>query len=108
MEKSLWSVDFHSHDLSFGSGIVTFIENTVVGGDLSFYYVGTYSESNDELSAAVTITQFSPGISVFGQLKECTVIITGKRENSKISFSGYVDQRPELEVVAYMEKLTNI
>jgi len=36
------------------------------------------------------------------------VIIKGKRENNKISFSGYVDQHPELEVLAYMEKLTNI
>lgn len=108
MEKSLWSVDFHSQDLSFGSGIVAFIEDTVVGGDLSFYYVGKYSEQNDELSATVKITQFSPGVSVFGPLKECTVIITGKLENNKISFSGHVDQHPELKVLAHMEKLTNI
>lgn len=101
MIEALWTVEFISTKGNFGAGVVVFETNRVFGGDVSYYYLGSYKVKNDEITAKIKVTHyFGPPSSIFGELKEFTIHLSGKIDSPVMTARGYLEEKPELKIAA--------
>lgn len=87
----LWTAIFNVRGNSAG-GIIVFSEGRARGGDSTYFYVGTYSLSNGELTANLTAYAYVPNaVTVFGvPAREFEVKLTGRLRGGEISANGTV------------------
>jgi hypothetical protein len=99
MIEALWTVEFISTEGNFGAGVVIFETNRIFGGDVSYYYLGTYEVKNDQLTSKVKGTYyFGEPLSIFGELKEFTIHLSGKIEVPVMTARGYLEENPSLKI----------
>jgi hypothetical protein len=84
----------------FASGVVTLTEDgQVLGGDSSFTYIGTYTQSGNSLTAAMHVKRYStdiPGVlgmdefdmNLTGVLQGSTIVVQGAVPGTEIRLSG--------------------
>jgi hypothetical protein len=99
MIEALWTIEFVSTEGNIGAGVVIFETNRVFGGDVSFYYLGSYEVKNGELTSRVKVTHyFGEPLSIFGTLKEFTIYLSGKIEVPVMTARGYLEEDPKLKI----------
>lgn len=109
MIEALWTVEFLSSGGNVGAGVAIFETNRVFGGDVSYYYLGDYQTKNDEITANIKVTHyFGPPSSIFGQLKEFTIHLSGKIEVPVMTASGYLKEDPKLKIVVRCTRRANL
>lgn len=106
LENALWLVKFASNQNSSGSGIISFRDGCVFGGDSSYYYFGTYELNNDRVKAVVNIKQHSAGVSVFGNISEFNLELTGDIQS--LVLKGHVKEQPIMTMSLSLQKLKDI
>ena len=95
MLEALWSVRFISNFEGFGSGVAVLETGRVLGGDAECFYVGSYHVEIGIANATVTITPYTgPSMTMFGQVKEMTLKLTGRPEYSEFNLQGFAVENP--------------
>lgn len=108
MPRELWSVHFSSPSLIFGSGIVLMDGDSIMGGDGTFYYLGKCTSNGSSVFANVDIIQHSPGMSIFGNLSEFTLVLTGNKSLDYITFSGNILHQSQFKISGTMKKISEL
>ncbi len=99
MIEALWSVQFGSNLNDFGAGCVVLETGRVLGGDSGYYYVGSYKVENDVIAARIKVTHYSGELnSIFGNVREFELQVTGKPERNIFVLNGHVEGHPELKI----------
>jgi hypothetical protein len=66
MMNGLWTAEFGSSAGVFGGGVAVFRDGEILGGDGTYYYVGTYTLKGDTFAATLIVSPFIEGaLSVF-------------------------------------------
>ncbi|MEG6585425.1 GrlR family regulatory protein [Dendrosporobacter sp. 1207_IL3150] len=108
LEKALWLVKFTSSAGGYGSGVISFANSRVFGGDSTYYYSGSYQVRDNEIIATIHVKQHSEGISIFGSYPEFDLEMTGNIQQLSSVLIGYVKQMPQMRITASISKLEDI
>ncbi len=103
MIEALWSVEFNAGSGYVGRGVVIFEHNRVVGGDLQYYYLGTYSVQDQRLNATVSAVYYDQEeapFSVFGTDEQTIeLLIAGQVGEHVITASGHRAEDPSKQIM---------
>ncbi|HBS59629.1 MAG TPA: hypothetical protein DEA44_10210 [Firmicutes bacterium] len=94
MLDGLWLIQFHSpckNDTR--SGVVLFQGSELVGGDSSYYYVGSCENTDKDILLKMRLRKHSPGVSVFGHLMDFNLILSGKFAANTLLLEGLPEHR---------------
>ena len=94
MLDGLWLIQFHSpckNDTR--SGVVLFQGLELIGGDGSYYYVGSYETTDKNIVMKMRLRKHSPGVSVFGHLMDFNLILAGKFGENTMLLEGLPEYR---------------
>ncbi len=105
MSIDLWSVHFSSPSLIFGSGVVLIDGDHIMGGDGTFYYLGKCTKNGSSFVALIDIIQHSPGMSIFGNLSNFTLVLNGNIASSHVVFSGNILHQSQCKISGTMKKI---
>ncbi len=99
MIEASWTVEFISTERNIGAGVVIFETNRIFGGDASYYYLGDYRIKDGQLTSKVRVKHHSgEHLSIFGELKEFTIHLSGKIEVPVMTARGYLEEDPSLKI----------
>ena len=104
MRDGIYKVQFQTQ-LGQGAGVVVLQGGKLRGGDSSIYYIGTYSQSGDQLTADVATDAHSSGIgSVFG-VDRAHIHLTGKVTGDAAQMTGTAREAPNVSFQAILTRI---
>ncbi len=107
--EAMWTAKFQSNKGAFGTGIVVLETGRVFGGDSQYYYVGDYSLDGRQISVNISVTHYANDIdSIFGRLREFTVILKGEMNEKKMDLRGQANQDGNLQIELTMGRVAEL
>jgi hypothetical protein len=118
-EEGLWTVQFSKSEAETGGvrveeqlhrgGIFVLYNHRLLGGGLSYYFVGTYKVAGSELEITVNATKYNDIVGgIFGPLEEGRVIFKGKIDGDSMTLHGSVEDDPKNKLVINAVRRTGI
>jgi hypothetical protein len=108
MIEALWSIEFNSGYGYVGRGVVIFDNNRVFGGDIQYYYIGTYTIQDQILSAKVIAVYYDQGDEPFSLFntteKRIALHVSGQVQQHAITASAYRSDAPENQVMVRLTR----
>jgi len=113
--EGLWTIQFAqaeedhggiqvSEDVNRG-GILVLANNKIYGGGVSFYYVGTYEESDASISLTINATRYNDIVAgVFGTLNEARLIFNGRIDGNEMTLSGNLEDEANKKMIVKAER----
>lgn len=101
MLEAVWSVEFGSTIGSVGAGIVVFETGRVFGGDSAFMYIGKFRVENGIVHAEINVSKYSnlsQMQSIFGDLTNFNLAITGTANRDVMLLTGVVVGSPSMQI----------
>lgn len=92
-------------------GILLLSDGHAVGGGNHHYAVGSYTESNDQLSATLSLIYKDVPRTLFGEARhEFTVVFEGNRstENDRIRGSMFRPEQPNMSVACRLKRRADL
>ena len=84
MTSGIYVLSFTAAGATFGEGIAVVKDGFVNGGDLTYFYRGTYSDSGDRLKASVEVKHYKgPLNNVLGPIEQFVLSLSGQRSGDK-------------------------
>ncbi len=103
MKNGLYKVSFQTQ-LGQGAGIVVISNGEIKGGDSSMYYVGTFQETDNKITASLRVGKHSdcPGLrSVFGT-NDVNAKLQGPSTSNSAMIQGYAAEAPTVLLKAQL------
>jgi len=108
-ENGLWTVEFSSTLNLFGTGVVVLNNTRLLGGDVGYYYSGTYYISGKTIEAKIDVTRFDKNaISVFGNLDQFSLTFTANLSNGEFNGIASLVGSPDLKLQVRGKKKVDI
>lgn len=108
MTNGLYSVTFRTPRGEHGSGIAVFHESKVQGGDHAYFYDGTVVErQHGTTDADILVRRYAGGESVFGNLSEFRLKLTGVANGDRFNLSGHVASAPDQRLTVECVRLAS-
>ena len=109
LESALWLVKFTSEIGGYGSGVISFRNGHVYGGDSFYYYFGGYSlNEGNTVTATVNVKQHTSGLSIFGPINQFTLDLKGSIQQTNAILIGFIKEKPDMKITAILQKLRDI
>lgn len=107
--EGVYAAQFVSNADQYGEGIIVLDEGRIHGGDLDNVYVGTFSVTDNEISATVEITNYSGNVSSVVGLRQYRLTLKGTMKNPQnVTVSGVVEGRGDLAIKVNLHKLSHL
>jgi hypothetical protein len=89
--------------LDESQGVIVVDENTASGGDSAMYYMGKISGTEKKIDVSLHVRQHdNDKFSVFGDVNEFTLSLTGRKAGKSYAFEGRADRAPSLRFEAVL------
>jgi len=99
MFDGLWTVEFASAIGLSGKGVLVIKGNRMLGGDMGYYYSGTFTTSGDIIKGNIEITRFDTNaISIVGNIERFSLDFQAKITNGTFRGNAALKGKPELTV----------
>ena len=111
MEKmeGLWTVSFQSNFQTFGTGVVVFIHDRILGGDANYYYDGNAKVEGSRVEASMKIVRFNKtGMAIFGDLDSFNLKVSGDIADTNLELRGIMLEQPSMKIVIQCKKITGV
>ena len=113
--EGLWTIQFAQAEEDHGGiqlseevnrgGTLVLINNKIYGGGISYYFVGTYEESDAGISMTINSTKYNDiVVSPFGPVDESRLIFTGRIENETMTLHGHIEDNPDKKMLIKAER----
>lgn len=112
--EGLWTVQFArseeelagirvEEELNRG-GVFVLSGNRLLGGGISFYFVGTYKITGSNIEMTVNATRYNDIVkSPFGPFNETRSLFKGMVDDKKMTLHGHVEDNPQNKLVIKAE-----
>ncbi len=105
MINGLWTVEFSSALGETSGGVLIFRQGRAFGGNSSYYYDGGYVTEDEIISVKVSAMTYSPAtVSLFGHLRNFTLILNGKIRYPSMELTGRLSTNPKIKIFANCTK----
>jgi len=102
MKPGIYAVKFSAVSSSnFGEGLAVFKDGKVNGGDLGYFYRGSYEISDSRVTAKLKVKRWNHAVaSIFGSFPEFDLDLTGHipPDWSLFHAEGFIVQNPQLRL----------
>ena len=106
LSSGLYKVGFQT-PIGAGAGVVYLSGGRMWGGDTAIYYVGTYTQAGNQLTASVTTDRHTVGLnSVFGA-DRVHISLHGTTEGNAAMMQGTAVEAPGISFQAYLTKISD-
>lgn len=107
--EGLWSLFFRSNVGGEGGGVVILETGRILGGDVSYYYVGDYEVDRGQVTGNVRVTHYQgEPRSIFGQATQFNLRIAGALSGTQIgdinTVTGEIVGHPQLKMDVLLTK----
>ena len=107
--EGLWSLFFQSNVGREGGGVVVLETGRILGGDMSYLYIGDYKVDRGHMAGNVRVTHYQgEPYSIFGQATEFDLKISGGFSETQVgsinTLAGEVVGRRNLKMGVRMTK----
>ena len=113
--EGLWTIQFAQSEEDYGGikvseeihrgGVLVLAGNKIYGGGISFYFVGTYEESDAGISLTINATRYNDIISIsFGSSNEARLIFNGRIDEDEMTLNGYLEDEPDKKMIIRAER----
>lgn len=117
--EGLWTVQFAKSEEDYNGlqveeqldrgGVFVLSGNRLLGGGLSFYFVGTYSTSGLNIEITLNATRYNDlVIGQFGALNEARLLFKGTIDGNSMTLQGHVEDKPGNKLVIKAERRTDL
>ena len=99
MKPGIYYVIFESNLGIPGDGLVVVDKGRVYGGDHQFLYRGSYQEREVDIEAEIFVRHFRGEFkSVFGNILNFYLILSGKAGDESFQLSGYIAGQSHMKI----------
>ena len=113
--EGLWTIQFAQAEEDHGGiqvseeihrgGILVLTNNRIYGGGISYYFVGTYEESDAGISLTINATKYNEIVEgVFGTANEARLIFNGRIDGDEMTLSGHLEDEPDKRMMIKAER----
>ena len=113
--EGLWTIQFSQAEEEHGGmqvseeinrgGILVFMNGRIYGGGISYYFVGTYQESDAGISLTINCSRYNDLVSgAFGDLDEARLVFTGRIEGDTMTLHGNLEDAPDMKMNVIAER----
>ena len=89
--------------LDESQGVIVIDGDTVAGGDSAMFYQGRISGTEKRIEVSLRVRQHdNDKFSVFGDVTDFTLSLTGRRQGKSYTFEGRADRAPSLRFEAML------
>ncbi len=107
--QGLWTVFFQSNFQTFGSGVVLFMGDRVLGGDAAYYYDGNIKLQSNMVEISVKVVRFNKaGTAIFGNLDAFNLKVSGDISASNMELHGNMVEQPNMKITIKCQKITSL
>lgn len=104
MDSGLYIARFRT-PLDDSSGVIVIDGARVYGGDSAMYYVGEITSEDSKIKVTLRVRQHDASrTSVFGEVDDFTLTLTGRKKGVDHVFEGRADRAPSLRFEAVLSK----
>ncbi|XBQ15304.1 MAG: GrlR family regulatory protein [Oceanicaulis sp.] len=104
MDTGLYIARFRT-PLDDAAGVIYVDGDQVYGGDTAMYYVGKITGEDGKISVSLRVRQHDRDrMSVFGEVEDFTLTLTGRKTGDEYAFEGRADRAPSLRFQAVLKK----
>ena len=115
--EGLWTIQFAQAEEDHGGiqvseevnrgGTLVLTSNRIYGGGISYYFVGTYEESDAGISLTINATRYNDIVAgVFGPMDEARLIFKGTMEGDTMTLHGNMEDEPNKRMTIKAERRT--
>jgi len=108
--EGLWTIQFAQAEEDHGGiqvseevnrgGTLVLTSNRIYGGGTSYYFVGTYEESDAGISLTINATRYNDIVAgVFGPMDEARLIFNGTLEGDTMTLHGNMEDEPNKRMI---------
>ena len=110
MISGIFSAVFMSSRGKGGTGVAVFSNNTVHGGDVSFYYRGKFKlEESNQISATIEVKRHTDiQQSIFGSLNHFKLKLHGIVQGDNIALSGQIAGHPTEQIQIALKRIDDL
>lgn len=107
--KGLWTVSFQSNFQTFGTGVVVFTQDRVLGGDSFYYYEGDAKVQGNRAEATIKVVRFNKaGMAIFGNLDSFNLKVSGDIASPEMELHGNMLEQPNMKITIRCTKIISI
>jgi len=117
--EGLWTIQFAQSEEDHGGiqlseeihrgGILVLTGNKIYGGGISYYFVGTYKESDAGISLTINATKYNDIVAgVFGTATEARLIFNGRIDGDEMTLNGNLEDEPDKRMIIKAERRTEL
>lgn len=108
MKDGLYSVQFATH-LNAGAGVLLAMDGRMWGGDAVLYFVGTYTEEGDRMSAKIAAYRHRtiPGVSSLLGTDYANIALDGFVSGDVVLCTGTAAEIPGLLLKAALRRVSD-
>ena len=109
--EAMWQVNFGATpqgEVGFGAGVIVIETGRILGGDSSFYYLGTYSIAGDDVTCEIEVRRHAAGHpSVLGK-DDSKLKLRAKLNDQTMLFVGTDAENPMVKFQAEIRRLAEL
>ncbi len=113
--EGLWTIQFAQSEEDHGGiqvseeihrgGVLVLTGNKIYGGGISFYFVGTYEESDAGISLTINATRYNDIVAAaFGASNEARLIFNGRIDGDEMTLNGNLEDEPDKKMIINAER----
>ena len=117
--EGLWTIQFAQAEEDHGGiqvseevnrgGVLVLANNKIYGGGVSFYFVGTYEESDAGISLTINATRYNDIVAgAFGTSNEARLIFNGRIDGDEMMLDGNLEDEPDKRMIIKAERRTEL
>lgn len=107
MTNGIYSISFDTPAGAIGGGVIVIRDGKAQGGDSAYYYNGTITTAGGAVDADVTVRKHGIGESVFGDLSEFRLRLTGSGTETGFTLNGETVGNPTARVSVRCRRLAD-
>jgi hypothetical protein len=107
--NGLWTASFASGTDDSGAGVVVLLDGTILGGNSSYYYTGTYLMDGPSFRGRMTATHFFGDLSkIFGPLRSIRLVVEGTGTEQVIMAQGFAPTEPSRRINIRLQRVKEL
>lgn len=105
MDPGLYITRFRT-PLDGAAGVIVVEGDRVRGGDSAMYYTGVISGSDKDIKVTLRVRQHDESrTSVFGDVTDFTLVLTGRKTGDTYAFEGRAERGPSFRFEAVLSRV---
>ncbi|MGD9158936.1 MAG: hypothetical protein PVG39_11055 [Desulfobacteraceae bacterium] len=99
MDDGIYSIIFKSSIGELGGGLVVIDEGKIHGGNVKYIIKGFYNKKGNAIESQIKVEHYQgPLDSVFGEIDEYSLILSGKSEPESFQLTGHMKEKADMKI----------